>query len=225
MPHRFALLFDLDGTLIDSAVDLQTATNVILAQEGLSPLNRKEIESCLGDGLRKLLIKAFAMKGRALSDAEVARLMPDFDKAYAVIEPQPSMIYPGVVEFLTAQKARGVKLGLCTNKYETATFRILKALDLDKLFSTIIGGDTVSECKPHPLPLLHTLKQLDAKKENALMLGDHANDVLSARSAGIKVVGARYGFSHAWQDNAMPDAFVDSFLDYSAVAQKLLNGF
>jgi phosphoglycolate phosphatase len=222
---NYALLFDLDGTLIDSAGDLQTATNAILDQEGFAPLNRAAIETCLGDGLRLLLIKAFKLAGEDLDNDDLSQLMPDFMKIYAAIEPQPSCVYPGVLDFLKAQQARGVKLGLCTNKYESATLRILKTLDLEKYFSAIIGGDTVSECKPHPLPLQHALYQLDAMPQNAVMLGDHANDILAARGAGMKVIGAQYGYSHAWPANAAPDAFVKSFAEYAALLPKMLNGF
>jgi phosphoglycolate phosphatase len=221
---NYALLFDLDGTLVDSAIDLQFATNVILTQEGFAPLSREDIEHCLGDGLQKLLEKAFARAGHNLSEEDVKRLMPDFADAYAHLKPQTTA-YPGVVDFLKAQKARGVKLGLCTNKYESATHKVLKDLGLDEFFSTIVGGDTVSTCKPHPLPLQHALKQLNADPANALMLGDHINDVLSARGAGIKVIGANYGYTKEWPKDAMPDAFIQSFSEYDAAARKLLNGF
>src|SRR5262249_47030220 len=124
--NTFALLFDLDGTLIDSAGDLAQTVNAILLADGLPPLTLAQITGCLGDGLRMLLVKTFALQGRSLSEADIARLMPEFEKTYRAIQPQPSCIYPGVIDFLKAQKARGIKLGLCTNKYEEATLRILK---------------------------------------------------------------------------------------------------
>jgi phosphoglycolate phosphatase len=196
-----------------------------LKQEGLPPLDLTSIKSCLGDGLRRLLIGVFRLSNLDLSEAEVNRLMPVFAEIYRGITPDPSCIYPGVLDLLKNCKACGIGLGLCTNKYEEATLRLVKQLGLDEFLSVIVGGDTVSESKPHPLPLQHALKQLGVTPENAAMVGDHRNDVLSARGAGMKVIGARYGYTKTWDADAQPDIFVDSAAEIGAQLPLLVSGF
>lgn len=196
-PHRFkAILFDLDGTLIDSAIDLRKVTNATLAGLGARALSLAEMKICLGDGLQRMLEKAFELAGHKTSATDFEKAMADFTARYAAQKSSPSIIYPGAVDFLKSQKQLGVRLGLCTNKYESATQRILTELDLLHFFDVIVGGNTLVELKPHPLPLLHALEKCATSPSDAVMIGDSTNDLLAAHAANMPCVILRHGYGH-----------------------------
>jgi phosphoglycolate phosphatase len=220
-PQLSALLFDLDGTLIDSAPDLRQAINTVLTHENLPVLTLEQAKLCLGDGLKKMLVKAFGLAGHPANEQDMQRLMPIFAEVYKSITPKPSCIFEGAREFLEAQAAQGIKLGLCTNKYEEATHRLLKQLDLARYFDVVVGGDTLPKLKPDPLPLQHALQVLKCDPANAIMIGDHANDVLAAHGAGMKVIGADYGYTHGWTDDAMPDARANVVSEFPSLLARL----
>lgn len=203
MNHRFkAILFDLDGTIIDSLSDLQKAINGLLVEEKRRPLDHEEIRACTGDGLRIMLGKAFSMTGQALEDKALEALMPRYLAIYAAITPQPSCIYDGMLAFLAEQKKAGIKLGLCTNKHEVSTRRIMRQLELDTFFDIMVGGDTLIEKKPHPMPLLHALKICGVTSDEAVMIGDSPNDTRAAAAAGMPSILARYGYTPDWPVDA-----------------------
>jgi phosphoglycolate phosphatase len=210
MKHRFkALLFDLDGTLIDSLPDLQATLNTLLRQEGRRELTSEEVMRATGDGLEAQLERGFAATGMALTREQVAALIPRWLAIYAEIVPQPSCIYPGMLDFLQNQKQAGIRMAVCTNKRESASVRILQQLDLDGYFSAVIGGDTLPERKPHPLPLLHALEKLGVGAKDAVMIGDGPNDCMAAAAAGIPCIIVRYGHAASWPGDLVPVAFID----------------
>lgn len=214
MTHRFkAILFDLDGTIIDSLYDLQKAINGLLAQEKRRPLTLPEMRACTGDGLRIMIGKAFEMTGDAKSDDAIAKLMPTYLDIYAGIIPQPSCIYEGMLDVLKSQKAEGIKLGLCTNKHEVSTRRIMRKLELDIYFDVMVGGDSLAEKKPHPLPLLYAMEKLGAEKNETIMVGDSPNDTVAAQAAGIPSIRATYGYTPEWPIGAPFSAAIEKAHD------------
>lgn len=216
LSHRFkAILFDLDGTLIDSAIDLREVTNATLARSGARALNLEEMKTCLGDGLQRMLEKAFALANHKPSADAFEEAMADFTARYAAQKSSPSIIYPGTVDFLQDQKNKGVCLGLCTNKYESATQRILAELGLLNFFDVIVGGDTLAELKPHPLPLLHALEKCATSPCDAVMIGDSTNDLLAAHAANMPCVILRHGYGHNLPAN-VPITFAYDIADCAA---------
>ncbi|MBY0428488.1 MAG: HAD-IA family hydrolase [Alphaproteobacteria bacterium] len=210
MPHRFkAILFDLDGTIIDSAGDLQTTMNVILGQENRRPISLDEMKACTGDGLQMMLDKAMRLTGQPADAAMIAQLMPRFLSVYEGIEAKPECIYPHMAEFLQDEYMSGTKMAVVTNKHEAAARRILKQVALDKFFDVVIGGDTLSQRKPHPMPVLHALRELKISQDDAVMIGDSPNDALSARDAGVPSIILRYGYNHDWPANLKPSAYAN----------------
>ncbi len=208
-----AILLDLDGTLIDSAPDMHEAARRLLEQEGLPPIGLDALKRCIGDGMAALLQRVFAEAGKNLDAAEAVRVRETYLDIYAAIPASPDCVYPGVREFLQKQKAAGVKLGVCTNKIETAARRVLRQTGLAPLLGVVVGGDTASDKKPSPLPLLHALASLQAQGENSVMIGDHINDVLAARAARMHVIGVTYGYTEEWAGPAQPHAFAASMAE------------
>lgn len=210
MPHRFkAILFDLDGTIIDSAGDLQTTMNVILGQENRRPISLDEMKACTGDGLQMMLDKAYRLTGAPADATAIASLMPRFLSVYEGVEAKPECIYPDMAEFLHNEHATGTKMAVITNKHEAAAQRILKQVSLDKYFDVVIGGDSLPQRKPHPLPILHTLHEFGISQDDAVMIGDSPNDALAAQAAGIPSIILRYGYNHDWPADLKPTAYAN----------------
>jgi phosphoglycolate phosphatase len=187
------ILFDLDGTLVDSLPDLAASLNRVLVAEGLAPFAMAEVSGMLGNGLAALLASALAKRGRSPDRALLSRFRKDYFAAVAVA----SCPYPGVPETLAALAAADWRMAVCTNKPEDAARRLLAALGLTSYFAAIGGGDSFPTRKPDPGPLLATLAAAGGESAHAIMLGDHANDVAGARAAGIIPVFALWGYGRA----------------------------
>ena len=210
MPHRFkAILFDLDGTVIDSAGDLQATMNVILAQENRRPVSLDEMKGCTGDGLQAMLDKAMRLTGTPADATAIAQFMPRFLSVYEGVVAKPECIYPDMLNFIRSEHSVGTKLAIVTNKHEAAAKRILQQLELANYFDLILGGDSLAERKPHPLPILHTLRHLAVAQDDAVMIGDSPNDLLAAHGAGIPSIILRYGYQLDWPVDLQPSAFAN----------------
>jgi phosphoglycolate phosphatase len=194
MPQLHALICDLDGTLLDSAPDLRQALNAALKAEGRRALTLEEVEAMIGDGMLPLIQRAYAATGAPVSVAESYPKFERFIGFYRELQPDPAQIYPHVTEVLAALQKAGVKLAICTNKQEEATHRLLKQLDLARFFSFVAGGDTFPVHKPHPGHVEGVLKALAVRAENAAMVGDSGNDILSARGAGVPCLLVSQGY-------------------------------
>lgn len=209
--HRFkALLFDLDGTLINSAPDLQRAINAALATIKARPLTIDETHACLGDGLAVMLEKALRLTG--VTGHTVEEMMPTYTSIYAGIRAEPSCIYPGVREWLAEEKQRGTHLALCTNKNEKPARRILGDLDLVSFFDVILGGDSLPQHKPDPAQLIHALQAFAVKPADALMIGDSINDALAAQALGIPCLILKHGYGLPGLAE-LPVVFADNVAD------------
>ncbi|HEY1855677.1 phosphoglycolate phosphatase [Acidocella sp.] len=188
-----AVVFDLDGTLIDSDPDIRAALNRVLAEEGLAPLTTAEVQSMIGDGAKALVERGFAARGHAAHEDHVAAFIADYE-ANAVVETVP---YPGIVEALQVLSEAGHPLGVCTNKPVVAARNVLAALGLDKYFRAIVGGDSTAYRKPNPKHLAAVLQALGAAPERAVMVGDHANDIAAAAGLGVPSIFVSWGYGKA----------------------------
>jgi phosphoglycolate phosphatase len=211
------LLLDLDGTLVDSVPDLAAALNRLLGTRGLAPLSRAEIAPMVGDGVAKLVERAFAARGQAPDEGALAEYSADYG-AHAAVETRP---YPGVAEALNSLTGEGWLLAVCTNKPEAAARSLLGALGLAHYFAAIGGGDSFPVRKPDPAHLLATLTAAGGEPAHAVMAGDHANDVAAARGAALPCIFAAWGYGPlAMADGAA--AVAHDFAELAAIARRLV---
>ncbi len=184
------VVFDLDGTLVDSVPDLAACLNRLMAARGLAPFGEPETQAMVGDGAKALLERAFAARGAVLDAAGLAAFLDDYT-AHAAVLTRP---YPGVVETLEALRADGFVLAVCTNKPEAPARALLDALGLTRFFAAIGGGDSYPVRKPDPAHLLAVIAAAGCAPGRAVMVGDHHNDIHAARGAGVRSVWARWGY-------------------------------
>ncbi len=190
-----AVLFDLDGTLVDSAPDLAEAANRMRAAFGLPPLAVGRVADFVGKGIPMLVRRALVDDLAGAADEEtVPRALALFEACYAEESGRRSIPYAGVHEGLARLRAAGLPLGVVTNKSGRFTEDLLRQLDLRAPFDVVVSGDTLSARKPDPAPLLHAFDRLGVAPAEGLMVGDSANDVASARAAGCPVWCVRYGY-------------------------------
>jgi len=183
-------IFDLDGTLVDSAPDIRAALNRLMAAEGLAPFDLSAVTAMIGDGARALLTKAFTARDKALPESVIPGFLADLEASSAVL----TRPYPGMVAALETLTARGWQLAICTNKPIAATTALLRELDLGRHFHLVLGGDSLAVKKPDPGHVRGVLQQLNVAAEQAMMIGDHQNDIRAARGAGVRSVFAAWGY-------------------------------
>ena len=211
------LLLDLDGTLVHSSPDLAAALNRLLAARGLAELTLAETEAMVGDGVAKLVERAFAARGRTPDAGAVAEYSADYG-VHAAVNTRP---YPGVAEGLRSLAGDGWRLAVCTNKPEAAARSLLTTLGLAECFAAIGGGDSFPVRKPDPAHLLATLKQAGGDPALAVMAGDHANDVAAARRAGLPCVFAAWGYGPVSMA-AGATAIAHDFPELAVIARRLV---
>jgi phosphoglycolate phosphatase len=208
---RNVLIFDLDGTLIDSAPDLHRSLNAVLVEQGRAPVALDGIRAMVGDGAAKLVERGFADTGEAVEPAALPSLVQRFLLHYSAGQHALTHAFPGVGDTLAALRERGCSLGVCTNKPYAPTMEILELLGLSGLFGAVSGGDSLPVRKPDPGHLLGTLDLLGASAEHAVMIGDSANDVAVARAARVPAIVVRYGYSRIPVEELGADAIIERF--------------
>jgi phosphoglycolate phosphatase len=191
-----AVVFDLDGTLVDSAPGLQTAANVVLEAGGCPSIGLSDVKMMIGDGIPALINKAFTKHGRTLSEKELETAVRQFRRIYAECGPRETPLYPGALDSLNQLTSLGISLGLCTNKPQRSTEPLLDALTIDHYFSAVFGGDLLGGIrKPDPRHVLAVLGRLGIDAAEAVMVGDSPNDVNAGQGAGMPVIAVTYGYS------------------------------
>lgn len=208
-----ALVFDLDGTLVDSAPDLHRSLNAVLAESGRRTVALDDIRAMVGDGAAKLVERGFADSGVPVDPAVLPRLVDNFLLHYAAGRHALTSPFPGVISTLEMFRDRGMRLAVCTNKPYAPTMEILDSLGLSELFDAIVGGDSLPVRKPEPGHLLGTIALMGSAVHEAVMIGDSHNDIAVARAAGVPVIVVSYGYSQVPVQELCADAIVDDFED------------
>lgn len=204
-----AVLLDLDGTLVDSLDDIAATVNHLREIAGLGTLDREGVRGMLGDGAQKLCERALAGSPRGLGVADVWEA---YDAHHREQCTRHVRLYDGVRDWLENTRAQGTKLAVVTNKPEAFARRIVEHLDIAAFFDTVVGGDTTSERKPSPLPLLTALDTLGIAAADATMIGDGEQDIRAGKAAGCRTVGVLFGFRDAALVRAeAPDALWSAF--------------
>jgi phosphoglycolate phosphatase len=183
-------VFDLDGTLVDSAPDLHAALDRLMAARGLAPFDRATVIAMIGDGAKVLVERALAARGQPFDQAALDQFLADYGAA-AAVETRP---FAGIPEALDRLAADGWRLAVCTNKPEAPARELLAALGLAHRFAALGGGDSFPTRKPDPAHLLATIAAAGGLRDGAVMIGDHHNDIRAARGAGIPGLFVSWGY-------------------------------
>jgi len=207
------IVFDLDGTLIDTAPDLVDTLNSILAREGLPPVPFSLARTMIGGGAKGMIERALAAEGRALADGEIDRLYAAFIGHYAAHIADRSRPFPELEATLKQLAAAGHRLAVCTNKLEWLSRRLLDTLQLADRFAAICGQDTFGMQKPDPEVFRLTVRRAGGEPERAIMVGDSKTDVHTARAARVPVVAVDFGYSDVPIASLEPDRIISSFAD------------
>jgi phosphoglycolate phosphatase len=215
------ILIDVDGTLVDSVPDLVFCVDEMMQALGMPLRGEAKVRTWVGNGVERLVRRALvdSLDGEP-DEALFARAYPLFLELYAENTSKRSRLYPGVLEGLDYLQSAGFKLGCVTNKAEQFTLPLLKDLGIHDRFGIIVSGDTLSEKKPHPMPLLYAARFFDVMPQQSLMLGDSVSDVKAARAAGFHIICMSYGYNHGIDiREAEPDAVIDSMAELPALLE------
>lgn len=218
------VIFDLDGTLVDSAPHLGHALNRLLGEWGRPPVGDATLRSLIGDGPRLLVERGFAAAGRPLPAEEVESALARFLRLYAALPADPASVYPGVPEMLARLAAAGHPIGLCTNKPQAIARDLLGDLGLLSYFRAVVGGDSLPQRKPAPEPLLAVLDALNGPPTGAVMVGDGPNDVAAARAAGIACILVSYGYARGNPVDLAADRLIHRFTELPDALEAVRRG-
>jgi phosphoglycolate phosphatase len=213
------IVFDLDGTLVDTAPDLISALNHVLDREGLPPVPLASARNMIGAGARKLIERGLEVEGRAVTVADLDRMTKDFVDYYADHIADGSRPFEGLEAALDSLAAQGHRLAVCTNKLEWLSRLLLDRLGLSPRFAAICGADTFGVSKPDPAFLRETVTRAGGRLPGAIMVGDAGTDVGVARRAKVPVIGVDFGYTDVPMADLKPDRLISHMRDLvSAVA-------
>ena len=221
--NKNVLLFDLDGTLVDSVPDLALAVNQMLIELGLSAYSQDIIRGWVGNGANILVQRALSGDAEISTDLDellIKRGLEIFYQTYQSFNCIETRLYPEVLDTLTELKQRGYRLAIITNKPERFIAPIVDGLGLNGLFELIIGGDTLEKRKPDPLPLHYACQQLSVNTDQCVMIGDSKNDILAAKAANMQSVALTYGYNYGEDVSVYhSELVIDDFADLLGALQ------
>jgi phosphoglycolate phosphatase len=215
-------VFDLDGTLADTAGDLVGTLNVILEREGLSPLPVRKARDMIGAGARALIERGFEAAGKELTPDHLDELFRQFMVHYGENICVRTRLYPGVATALDRLESAGFILAVCTNKFEEHSVKLLRELGIGHRFVANCGRDTFAYFKPDPRHLLLTIERAGGNPAQAVMVGDSRTDIVTARNAGIPVVAVPFGYTDVPVQDLNPDLVIDHFDGLFAAVERIL---
>src|SRR5271170_2180965 len=216
------VVYDLDGTLADTAEDLVATLNWLLGREGLAPLKVETAGSLLGAGARALIKRGFAASGKSLDPEATKALFADYLTYYSAHIADRSRLYPGVDKALAAFARAGWRQAVCTNKTESLAKLLIAKLGIADRFAFICGQDTFGIGKPDPTPLLKTIAASGGASDRAIMVGDSMTDIKTARAAGLPVIAVDFGYSDAPVAELGPDRVISHFDELAEACAALL---
>jgi len=215
MPAQ-TIVFDLDGTLIDTAPDLVDTLNLVFAREGLPQVAYETARNLIGGGARAMIARGIETEGRIFAPAKLEQMFADFIAHYSAHIADRSRPFPGLVDALDALAGRGCRFAVCTNKLERLSVLLLEQLKLAGRFDVICGQDTFGMQKPDPEVLRRTIAAAGGRLEDALMIGDSATDIRTARAAGVPVIAVDFGYSERPVAEFAPDGIISHFAQLPA---------
>ncbi len=218
---RSTLIFDLDGTLVDSAPDLARALNALLAELDHPALSFEKVLGLIGDGAPTLVRRALVAAGAELDDENLNSVLQRYRELYLATATATTSAYPRVPETLKQLREEGYRTLVCTNKFQLPSVKILETLDLARYFDAIVGGDVVPARKPDPAHLIAGLKMVGSHPREAVMIGDGINDVRSARAARIPVIVLPSGYGEISAADLGGDVLLGDFAEIPQALRSL----
>lgn len=209
------VVFDLDGTLVDTAPDLIASLNHAVTQAGLEPVTYKDLTHLVGHGAKAMIERTFALRSAPLSASDLEWQMKEFIDFYQGSMPGESLPYPGLLDAMDRLAEAGFNLAVCTNKLETLAKTLMESLGLGQRFVAITGGDTFPVRKPDAEHLLATIRLAGGVPERSIMIGDSLNDILVARNASVRSIGVPFGYSDVSIESLQPDHIIAHFDELS----------
>lgn len=217
------IVFDLDGTLVETAPDLAGTLNFLLEREGVAPLPLEKARSLIGQGAKALLARGFAVAGEPLSEDRLERLFQDFLVHYLDHIADLSRPFDGVIAAMDVLEAGGARLAVCTNKRTDLSVALLERLDLAHRFAAIVGGDQAAAQKPDARHLITTIARAGGDRDRAVMIGDSISDAKAARNAGVPLVLVSFGYTDTPAQDLDPDILIDHFDALPEACARLLS--
>ena len=207
-----SIVFDLDGTLIDSLPDVLASLNMMLAAGKRRPLSRKELRNLVGRGVNPMVEDAYSMTGKAIaSPAELEDAVHRYINNYKTNPVEHTVIFPNVIDTLGNLKEDGFCMGICTNKPYEMTLLVLEGLGIDVFFEGVTGGDNLPFSKPDPRHIMTTLELMKSEAHRAVMVGDSWVDAKAGRNAGLPVIAVNYGYNEEPVESLEVDSVIDDF--------------
>lgn len=219
--HDLTIVFDLDGTLVETAPDLIRSTNHVLGIVGLAPVEPAAIRPSISFGGRAMIVRALEIRNVRLAETEVERLFGLFLEHYADNIAVESHAFPGLTAALDHISGQGARLAVCTNKREGMSRLLLETLGLAGRFKAIAGRDTFPVFKPHPDHLTGAIRLAGGDPSLAVMIGDSDTDIRTARAAGIPVIGVPFGYTDTPMELLGPDAVLAHYDDLASTIERI----
>lgn len=219
-PDIAAVVWDLDGTLVDSAADIAASLNRLLAEQDLPALGDERIRDMIGEGVATLIRRGLAAHDVTADDGRLYELVQRFLAIYSALATESTRLFPGAREVLKTFSDSGLRQAICTNKPEAIARQVLSGLGIARYFDVVVGGDTLARNKPDPLPLRTALAGLGVTPEQALMVGDSSIDVLMAHAAGVNVAFVTFGYGPEPPDAQRADYRIDQLAELPGIVAR-----
>ncbi len=207
----YMIVFDLDGTLVETAPDLHRATNEIMRQEGLAEVDLAKTRAFVGQGAKALIKRGAALSDVTFSEEKLDQLTQQFIDIYQSDIAAKSYLYKNVEAALDALESEGAQFCVCTNKKTHLAIKLLETLNIAERFKSIVGADSAIHKKPHQQHYLQAIEEANGNPQKSIMIGDSISDVGAARNAGAPVVIVSFGYTDIAPRDLGPDAIIDNY--------------
>lgn len=221
LPEKATIIFDLDGTLVDSNRDLIPTLNIVTEPEGLPPIAFKDVGYIVGQGARMMIKRAFEFHERPLDEPTLDRLFQNFLAVYETRLTLETRPFENAVDVLDALIAQGWILGICTNKSERMAIKLIEELGLSDRFAAICGGDTFDFKKPDPQHIVETVLKADGDPLATIMVGDSKSDIYGAQRGDIPVIGVTFGYTDIPIEELKPTAIINHFNEFREAVEDI----